>query len=72
MMDNGLAAGCAGETEAVLCLAVSHSHTAMCSAAELMIGGVDQQQKKCLQLQKWVGCISFRRKHILGVRILYC
>lgn len=51
-MDNGLAAGCAGETGAVLCLAVSHSHTAMCSAAEMMVGHVDQKHKKCLQLQK--------------------
>lgn len=36
----------------MLCLSVSHSYIATWSAADMMVDGVDQWHKKCIQLKK--------------------
>lgn len=51
-MDNGLAAGPSGETGAVLCLAVSHPYIAVWSAAEMLVGGVDQWHKNAFSCKR--------------------
>lgn len=41
------------------------------SAAEEVVNRTDQWHKKCFQLQKWEGCMSFRRKRALRAHVLY-